>query len=181
VAGAEANLTPDVTPQPGRTLANLQQITDAALAHLGLQSLLGELLERITEALDTDTAAVLLLDDAGRVLHARAAKGIEEEVEQRVRIPVGRGFAGRIVAEMRPVFIPDVDHADILNPLLRQKGIRSLLGVPLLVESGPIGVLHVGTLVPREFSAADAELLQLAANRAAVPSAPCVPCAPCSA
>ena len=36
-----------------------------------------------------------------RVLHARAAKGIEEEVEQGVRIPLGRGFAGRIAAERR--------------------------------------------------------------------------------
>ena len=70
----------------------------------------------------------------GDELHARAAKGIEEEVEQGTRIPVGRGFAGRIAAERRPITIPDVDHADILNPILRQKGIRSLLGVPLLVE-----------------------------------------------
>ena len=64
-------------------------------------------------------------------LIARAAKGIEEEVEQGVRIPVGKGFAGRIAAEQRPVVIDDVDHADVLNPILREKGIRSLLGVPL--------------------------------------------------
>ena len=61
-------------------------------------------------------------------LHARAAKGIEEEVEQGVRIPLGRGFAGRIAAERRAIAIPDVDHADILNPILREKGIKSLLG-----------------------------------------------------
>ena len=151
-----------------RALADLQQITDAALAHLSLDALLEELLNRITAALGTDTAAVLLSDDEGRVLHARAAKGIEEEVEQGVRIPVGRGFAGRIAAERRPVFIPDVDHADILNPILRQKGIRSLLGVPLLVEGRVIGVLHVGTLVPRTFTPEDRDLLQLAADRAAL-------------
>ena len=68
------------------------------------------------------------------MLRARAAKGIEEEVEQGVRIPVGRGFAGRIAAERGRSSIDDVDHADIVNPILREKGIRSLLGVPLLVE-----------------------------------------------
>ena len=63
--------------------------------------------------------------------------------------------------------IPDVDHADILNPILREKGIRSLLGVPLLVEGRVTGVLHVGTLTPRDFTADDRNLLQLAADRAA--------------
>ena len=49
------------------------------------------------------------------------------------------------------IFIADVDHADILNPILREKGIRSLLGVPLIVEGKLIGVLHVGSLTPRTF------------------------------
>ena len=73
-------------------------MTDAALANLSLDGLLEELLLRIRDALDSDTAAFLLLDDTGTELVARAAKGIEEEVEQGVRIPVGKGFAGRIAA-----------------------------------------------------------------------------------
>ena len=122
----------------------------------------------MTEILRSDTAAFLLLDADANELVARAAKGIEEEVEQGVRIPVGRGFAGRIAAEKRPIFIEDVDHADILNPILRERGIRSLLGVPLLAEGEVVGVLHVGTLTPRVFTADDAELLQLAGDRAAM-------------
>ncbi|HEX7290637.1 MAG TPA: SpoIIE family protein phosphatase, partial [Conexibacter sp.] len=149
-------------------LASLQRITDAALASLSVERLLHELLLRISEILATDTAAILLLDDSGALLHARAAKGIEEEVEQGVTIPVGRGFAGRIAAERRAITIEDVDHADILNPILREKGIRSLLGVPLLVEQRVLGVLHVGSLVPRRFTTEEAALLQLAADRAAI-------------
>src|SRR4051794_19056513 len=92
-----------------QALAELQRVTDAALSHLDLDDLLQELLVRATEILRTDTAAILLLNEDTGMLHARAAKGIEEEVEQGVRIPVGRGFAGRIAAERRPVYIPDVD------------------------------------------------------------------------
>jgi serine phosphatase RsbU (regulator of sigma subunit)/anti-sigma regulatory factor (Ser/Thr protein kinase)/putative methionine-R-sulfoxide reductase with GAF domain len=149
-------------------LQAVQRVTDAALAALSLEDLLQELLDRITDILGSDTTAILLLDDDSRVLRARAAKGIEEEVEQGVRIPVGRGFAGRIAADRRPVFIPDVDHADILNPILRQKGIRSLLGVPLLLDERVLGVLHVGSLTPREFTDDDVSLLQVAAERAAL-------------
>src|SRR5687767_9023715 len=153
-------------PSSEAALRELQRITDAALASLSMDELLRELLERIAGILGTDTAAFLLVDEVAGDLVAQAAKGIEEEVEQGVRIPMGRGFAGRIAAERRAVRIEDVDHADILNPILREKGIRSLLGVPLLVEGRVIGVLHVGSLVLRHFTEQERDLLQLAADRA---------------
>jgi serine phosphatase RsbU (regulator of sigma subunit) len=56
----------------------------------------------------------------------------------------------------------------VYNQLLLAKGIQSLMGVPLVAGGRVIGVLHVGSLVPREFSGEDAELLQLAADRAAL-------------
>ena len=148
--------------------AAVERITDSALAYLSLEDLLVELLDRIREILGADTAAILLLDPDRRVLVARAARGIEEEVRQGVTIPLGGGFAGRIAAEGRPVAIEDVDHAEIFNPILRLKGIRSLLGVPLIVEGRVIGVLHVGTLAPRRFEDEDVRLLQTAADRAAL-------------
>jgi anti-sigma regulatory factor (Ser/Thr protein kinase)/putative methionine-R-sulfoxide reductase with GAF domain len=148
-------------------LEHVYRLADPALSEMGLEPLLGELLTRAKEILDVDTVAILLLDDDAQELVARAAKGLEEEVERGVRIPVGAGFAGRIAAGRRPIYIADVDHADVLNPILRMKGVRSLLGVPLLVEGAALGVLHVGTVTPREFTSADAALLQLAAAQAA--------------
>ena len=149
-------------------LRRLQALTDAALGHLQLEELLAALLDRAREMLNGDTCAILLLDEERQELVARAAVGIEEEVEQGVRIPLGRGFAGRVAADARPVILDDVDHADVLNPILRQKGIKSMLGVPLLVRGRVVGVLHVGTLVPRNFTIDDVDLLQLAADRAAI-------------
>jgi serine phosphatase RsbU (regulator of sigma subunit)/anti-sigma regulatory factor (Ser/Thr protein kinase) len=148
-------------------LVHMYRLSDPMLSELGLEALLGELLDRAKEALRADTAAILILDDEGEALVAQAARGLEEEVEQGVRIPLGGGFAGRIAAERVPIFIADVDHADILNPILREKGVRSLLGAPLIVEGRVIGVMHVGTLQPRQFDDEDAALLQLAAARAA--------------
>src|SRR5437763_11000415 len=149
-------------------LRGLQAITDAALARLSQADLLDELLDRVRSVLGADTAAVLLLDEEANEVVIRAAKGLEEEVEARVRIPVGRGFAGRVAAERRPIFLPEVTADVVVNPILLEKGIRSLLGVPLLVEGRVIGVLHVGTLTPRDFTDDDSELLQLAADRIAL-------------
>jgi signal transduction histidine kinase len=149
-------------------LERVQSVTDVALAYLDLEELLQALLRRTRDALEVDTCAILLLDRERNELVARAALGIEEEVEQGVRIPVGGGFAGRIAASRRPVILPDLDHAHVLNPILREKGIKSMLGVPLIVHDDVIGVLHVGTLHRRDFTADDVELLQLVAERAAL-------------
>ncbi len=157
----------DPTLAPSDQLRTLYQLSDPSLSELGLEELLQELLDRVRDALDVDTVAILLLDPETNELVARAARGIEEEVERGVRIPVGRGFAGRIAAERVAIFIHDVDHADILNPILSQKGISSLLGVPLIVEGDLIGVLHVGSLQPRTFDQRDLAVLEFAAARAA--------------
>src|ERR671936_2140714 len=146
----------------------IQSVTEAALTFFSLDELLPELLERIRAVLGADTAAVLLLSEDGDVLIARAAKGLEEEVERNVRIPLGAGFAGRVAAERRPIVLDDVERADVLNPILLEKGIRSLVGVPLLVQSRVLGVLHVGTFRRRPFSNDDVELLQIIADRVAL-------------
>jgi signal transduction histidine kinase len=158
---------PSLRPD-ARQLGRLQELTDAALGHLELEQLLGALLGRTQKLLDVDTCAILLLDPESNDLVARAAVGIEEQVESEVRIPLGKGFAGRVAAERRPVVVRDVDDAEVLNPRLREKGIKSLLGVPLLVHGEVVGVLHVGTLAQRDFTANEIELLQLAADRAAI-------------
>jgi sigma-B regulation protein RsbU (phosphoserine phosphatase) len=159
---------PDAHEVPAGRLRDIEAVTDAALSRLDEQSLLSALLERVKKVLQADTAAVLLLDASAGQLVATAASGLEEEVRQGVRIPLGTGFAGRIAATREPVILTTVDHTTVRNPLLVDRGIRSLLGVPLLVGGNVIGVLHVGSLTGRQFGQRDAELLQLAADRAAL-------------
>jgi signal transduction histidine kinase len=149
-------------------LEHVQTVTDVALAHLELEDLLGVMLPRIRDILGVDTCAVLLHDEETHELVASAAVGIEEEVEQGVRVPIGRGFAGRIAADRRPVILDDVDHADVVNQILHDKGIKSMLGVPLLIEDTVLGVLHVGSLSPRSFTSDDVKLLQLVGDRVAL-------------
>src|SRR5207302_8438236 len=50
----------------------------------------------------------------------------------------------------------------------REKGVKSLLGVPLLVEGRVLGVIHVGRKVHRPFTDDDTRLLQLVAFRVAM-------------
>jgi len=154
--------SPDVVAE---RLANLQALTDSALSRLDVDDLLVELLDRVREIVDVDTAAVLLLDEKAGELEARAACGIEEEVRQGVRVPLGTGFAGRVAATRDAVLLDHVDATTVANPILWEKGIKVMLGVPLLRGDSVLGVLHVGRLERRPFSDDDVELLRVVADR----------------
>jgi signal transduction histidine kinase len=151
-----------------RELHEIQVLSDAALGHLDRDALLETLLERVTEMVAADTAAVLLHDESRAVVRLYAAIGLPQAVEKRIEIPVGRGFAGRIAATRAPVAIHDVQPEDVVGAILRDSGVRSLLGVPLLAEGRLVGVMHVGSLTPRQFGERELRLLRAAAERAAV-------------
>ncbi|MEQ4304150.1 GAF domain-containing SpoIIE family protein phosphatase [Plantactinospora sp. B6F1] len=151
-------------------LRRIEAVTDSALSRLDVEDLLDELLARVCGLLGVDTAAILLLDKHAQQLVSTATKGLEEEVRQGFRIGVGRGFAGRIARDKRPVALERVTPAEVVSPVLHDKGVRSMLGVPMFAGSDLVGVLHVGTLTPRRFGADDIQLLQLVADRASLAS-----------
>jgi hypothetical protein len=145
----------------------IEAVMDPALLRLDLDDMLSELLDRVRHCIDADTAVLLLYDEEAGQLVARAARGLEEELYQDVRVPIREGFAGRIAAERRPVLLDRIDATTVANPILWEKGLRALLGVPLLSGDAVLGVLHVGRLNDRLFSKDDAELLELVAERIA--------------
>jgi anti-sigma regulatory factor (Ser/Thr protein kinase)/putative methionine-R-sulfoxide reductase with GAF domain len=149
-------------------LRRIDSVTDAALMHLDVQDLLVELLDRVREIFDVDSAAVLLLDQVTGDLVATATSGIGNDIRQGVRVPMGQGFTGRVAAEAEPVVIPDVDATDVADPLLQGRGLRTVVGVPLVSESRVIGVLQVASLNRRTFEPVDVEFIQLVADRVAL-------------
>ncbi|KZB86892.1 PP2C family protein-serine/threonine phosphatase [Amycolatopsis regifaucium] len=146
----------------------LEAITDTALGHLGPGKVMETILGRVREVMGVDTATVLRFDPEAQLLRAVAASGIEEEVYQDVQITLGAGFAGRVAAERRPVILDHVDETTVVNALLWERGLRALLGVPMMAGDDLVGVLHVGSVTPREFTEADVDLLRLVAARIAL-------------
>ena len=123
--------------------------------------------ERVERLLDADTAAILLLDRDGSQLVARSARGLEDEVRQGVRVPLGLGFAGQIAATRAPVVLDDVGPHTVVNPILWKHGVCSMLGVPLIADGRLLGVMHVGSLHRRHFSDDDSAMLEREAARVA--------------
>ena len=146
-------------------MRQVQTVTEVALSHLSLDKLLAELLDRVRDAMDVDTVTILILEE-GDTLVAWATKGLDLDLH--IHVPVGVGFAGRIAEQKAPLVIDDTETAEFYTPFLREHGVKTLLGVPLLLEGRVLGVIHVGRRSPRLFTADDTRLLQLVAFRVAL-------------
>ncbi|HWO93997.1 MAG TPA: GAF domain-containing sensor histidine kinase, partial [Dehalococcoidia bacterium] len=168
ISSAEAyervNVLRAVAEESARVVQSVQRITDAALSKLGLQDLLHELLRRVRETLKADVATILLTSESGTELTMSVHEGLDRTWEGPVRMPVGRGIAGTIASTLRATVIDDISKVEVVSEFLRRT-VKSLAGVPLLVEGRLIGVLHVATVKPRHFSDQDVQLLQLVGDR----------------
>lgn len=149
-------------------MRRIEAVTDPALSQLDVDELVRELLARLRGVLRVDTATVLLLDHSAGQLAVIEAVGIEEEVRQGVRVPVGEGFAGRVAQSMAPLMVDQVDNTTVVNSLLWQKGLQVLLGVPMIAMGRLVGVLHVGALTRRSFTDDDVHLLRMVADQVAL-------------
>jgi len=151
-------------------LRRIDAVTDAALSHLDVDELFAELLQRVRTLLAVDAATIMLTDPESRELVAAASDGLEDEVWQGLRLAEGTGFASRVVAERKPIVLNQVDATTVASPAVLEKGMVTLLGVPMIAGGDVVGVLQVGTLQSREFTPDDADLLQMAGDRAAAAS-----------
>jgi PAS domain S-box-containing protein len=147
------------------SLRRLQTITDTALSDLAAETLQQELLLRVRAALGTDAAILYLARPEDETLEVAAASGRDIPPDERV-LPPGAGIAGRVAATRQPLIADDVSEAKTVRSVLGEQ-IHSLAAVPLISDDRLLGVLQVGTVLPRRFTSDDVRLLALAADRVA--------------
>ncbi|HEX9056216.1 MAG TPA: PAS domain S-box protein, partial [Ktedonobacterales bacterium] len=150
-----------------RELRLMQTLTDTALAHLDLDDLLPELLDRVREVLAVDHAAILLIDDDDHILRVRAGRGPNDARGPYLALQMGQGVAGRVAATREPLIVPNLRVFPVVSASLLEHQ-RSAMGVPLELRGRLLGVLVVSTTEPREFVEQDVSLLQRVAERVAV-------------
>lgn len=147
-------------------LAHLQAITEAGLAHLALDDALERMLSVLRLAIESDTAAILLVDEERGELVVRAAIGAEGRGMPTGRAALGEGVLGRVALGAEAVVMDDVGEIDL--PPHGTGELHSIAAVPMRASGRVVGVLHAGSRTARRFTAEDVELLHLAAERVAL-------------
>ncbi|UDY25086.1 PP2C family protein-serine/threonine phosphatase [Nocardioides sp. Kera G14] len=131
----------------------------ASAAHHAAYRELVSALRGVRSGMRSDTASVLLVDSTRTLLEPAATVGLDRTLWGARVVPIGQGFAGRVAQTRQPVVLGEVNDSTVLNPVLLQHGVSSLLGVPIIDGSALLGVLHVGFLDHHDFT--DGEKLRL--------------------
>jgi signal transduction histidine kinase len=137
-----------------------------------LRSVLNTLVESAARLCEADMAAIRR-PKGSTFLHV-ASRGAPREYNEYMEnrpIEAGRGtVAGRVLLEGKPIHIPDVqtDPEYTMVGITRQAGFHTILGVPLLREGNPIGVILLGRSTVKPFTDKQIELVTTFADQAVI-------------
>jgi signal transduction histidine kinase len=129
---------------------------------LDVDSVLHTVLRGMRDLVDFRGGSVHLVD-GHEVCVAAADPPVSEEVAA-IRLPVGKGLSGRVVATGEALYSPDLDADDRVDQSLRSRGsnagMRSYLAVPLICLGEVIGALQVDSPEVDAFDEEDRALLE---------------------
>jgi GAF domain-containing protein len=137
-----------------------------------LKSVLNTLVESAARLCEADITSIAR--EKGGYYHVVAGYGFPPGLQDYVETyPVGPGRGsvfGRILLECKPVQIVDVlaDPEYAMHELQKRAGFRTVLGVPLLREGIPIGLLSVIRTTVRPFTDKQIELVTAFADQAVI-------------
>ncbi len=151
----------------GRWWRDITESASTARTGGALDGLFRTALVTMKRAMGADAVSVLLANDAGDELVARASTGLSEETTFDLGIRPGQGMAGRIMTTRRSTILDDLSTIEIVSPVLRDSGLRSAAAVPILFENRLLGVLYAASRKRHDFTSIDVELLELMAERLA--------------
>src|SRR6516164_4889545 len=136
-----------------------------------LQAVLDTVVELAARLCDADLAAVHPNRAYFRAFAIYGGPPSHREVASNVIFEPGRGSVmGRVALEAKPVQVADVlaDPEYTLHEAQRRLGYRTCLGVPLLREGHPIGVIALTRSTVRPFTDKQIELVQNFADQAVI-------------
>jgi L-methionine (R)-S-oxide reductase len=112
-------------------------------------------LQALLKHFHSETGTVHRLDVKNQSLHLVAQIGLPPPMLDVVKtIPVGKGIAGQVVAQNKPVTLCNLqtESGGVARPGARQTGVGGALCVPTRVDDKITGTLGIGTLRPYEFT-----------------------------
>jgi two-component sensor histidine kinase/putative methionine-R-sulfoxide reductase with GAF domain len=145
---------------------HLQLLTETIAAvnsSLDLEEVLELVARKVSDALAADACFVYLYDERSDELVLRATHGTRvEDMTRRPRMRPGEGITGSAAAERAPIALSAAANLDPrfkAFPNLPEDEYESILAVPILARERLAGALNIRTREPRDFSAAEIDLL----------------------
>jgi signal transduction histidine kinase len=169
VTPMETNQPKDIYQQELDTILKFSALINSSL---NIIEVLDNAMKWAEEFIDAEASSVYDLEEDNNELFIRLARGEKKSAVEGLKLKVGEGIAGSVVATGKPIVIQDVSNdkrfSDKFDRLTGFKT-RSIICVPLLLRDRPVGALQVMNKRNQEpFRQADLELLNSMAQLIAV-------------
>ncbi|HEY3932159.1 MAG TPA: GAF domain-containing protein [Verrucomicrobiae bacterium] len=126
---------------------------------IALEKILRETLAKF----NSETGTIHKLHEPTQLLRLVAQVGLPPQLVDVVAIiPVGKGIAGQVVAQNKPVTICNLqtDSSGVAKPGAKQTGVGGALCVPIRDGEKIVGTLGIGTIRQHEYTPEDSAKLE---------------------
>ncbi|WP_196215775.1 GAF domain-containing protein [Microbacterium sp. ZXX196] len=169
----------DMTPSPPRRsredlLATLLDTATDILALDDVEDVLQAIVRRTRALLGTDMAYISFTDARSNETYIRQTDGVATHGYRTLRQPLGTGVLGQIARGIAPaqtrdyLVDPRLNRIDRIDRIVREEGVRAIMGVPLTVGGRALGALVVAERQPRVFTPEEISDVDLLGRHAAV-------------
>lgn len=140
---------------------------------LDLNQLLFTIMELATRVMRVEASSVLLLDEETKELYFDVAVGGGGDSLKGVRVPMGKGIAGWVAKEAKPLIVNDVNRdprwSGDIDTRERSFITKSMIACPLQAKGKVVGVVEAMNRVDGSlFSDLDLKLFEAFASQAAI-------------
>jgi signal transduction protein with GAF and PtsI domain len=126
---------------------------------IALEKVLRETLQQF----HSETGTIHRLHEPTQLLRLIAQVGLPPQLLDMVTIiPVGKGIAGQVVAQNKPVSICNLqtDSSGVAKPSAKQTGVGGALCVPIRHNEKIVGTLGIGTVRQHEYTPEETRALE---------------------
>ncbi|OGQ80243.1 MAG: phosphoenolpyruvate--protein phosphotransferase [Deltaproteobacteria bacterium RIFCSPLOWO2_12_FULL_60_19] len=140
----------------------LEDISTLVSHSQDLQETLKNIVAIVAERMETEVCSLYILDPKKNRLTLCATMGLDQESVGKVSMGISEGLTGLVIQQMKPVIVVDAQAHPRYKyfPETGEERYHSFLGVPLIEQKEPRGVLVVQTSRRRKFSRDEIRLLK---------------------
>jgi diguanylate cyclase (GGDEF)-like protein len=153
-----------------REKSALESIGIALTSTLELSKVLRMFISTAVEFANTEMGSIILVDEKEKRIqkaynYYRRGKRL---VSYLSTARLQKGISGKILRTKKPIAIRDISKMKGVNPVALEKGRKSVLGVPVMMQRKLIAILYVNSSRLRDFSKREISQISILANQAAV-------------